>query len=424
VTASRPRRALVTDAARGSAVAVITSLARRGWHVIAADHDRFAPGLHSRHAHEHFLYPPPRETPDQFIAALGRAVRERHVDVVVPITDDAIVPLAAANGTLDGCAVALPGARALAATTDKRATIALAESLGIPTPRTAVVETAAEALERAPALGWPVVLKPERSKRYRPGHPLESFAVTYAEDAEALRERMERLEGRGAVLVQEYYPGEGHGVAILAHEGRLLAAFQHRRLREYPLTGGTSAYRESVPLDPVLYAHAARLVAALAWTGPALVEFKLGARGPKLMEINGRVWGSLPLAVKSGIDFPASWLELYRSGPPPAGEPARLDYAVGVRSRDFALELAWILTVLVGRPRYHFEQPPKRRAAFRVACRLLSATEHDVISREDPILSILEVLRAARLGLSELRRRVGRDRSTDVGIARAAIATL
>jgi hypothetical protein len=95
-------------------------------------------------------------------------------------------PLTAADGALDGCAVALPDARALATATDKRATIALAESLGIPTPRTAVVETAAEALERAPALGWPVVLKPERSKRYR-RHPLESFAVTYAEDAVAAR---------------------------------------------------------------------------------------------------------------------------------------------------------------------------------------------------------------------------------------------
>jgi len=174
--------------------------------------------------------------------------------------------------------------------TDKRETLALADRLDIPTPRTYVVETAAEALERAPALGWPVVLKPERSKRYHPGQPLESFAVTYAEDADALGERMGRLEGHGAVLMQQYCPGEGHGVAILAHEGRPLAAFQHRRLREYPLTGGTSTYRESVALDPVLYAYATRLLAALAWTGPALVEFKVGPGGARLMEVNVRVW--------------------------------------------------------------------------------------------------------------------------------------
>jgi predicted ATP-grasp superfamily ATP-dependent carboligase len=407
----KPRRALVTDAARGSALAVIGSLARHGWDVVAADDDRFAPGLYSRHVRERIVYPPPRRAPDRFVAALADAVRERRIDVVVPVTDDVIAPLVAANGALGGCAVALPPREALAAVTDKRETLALADRLDIPTPRTCVVETAAEALERAPTLGWPVVLKPERSKRYHPGQPLESFAVTYAEDAAALGERMSRFEGHGAVLMQQYCPGEGHGVAILAHEGRPLAAFQHRRLREYPLTGGTSTYRESVALDPVLYAYAARLLGTLAWTGPALVEFKVGPGGARLMEVNGRVWGSLPLAVKSGVDFPAHWLELYRSGPPPVDDPVRAEYALGVRSRDFGLELAWIASVLLGRRRYRFEPRPPRLTALAVACRLLTAAGgHDVISRDDPIPGVLEVLRAARLAA---RR---------IGVSRAAVA--
>ena len=37
---------------------------------------------------------------------------------------------------------------------------------------------------------------------------------------------------------------------------------------------------------------------------------------PVLMEINGRVWGSLPLAVRSGMDFPRKLVELYLDGPP------------------------------------------------------------------------------------------------------------
>src|SRR5262249_25463063 len=264
--------------------------------------------------------------------------------------------------------------------------------LGVPTPRTCVVDAVVDAEAHAGSFDWPIVVKPERSKRYEPGRPLQSFAVTYAEDLAQLCKTVGRIEGRAAVLLQEYYRGEGHGIALLVHEGRPLAAFQHRRLREWPLTGGVSSYRESVPLDPVLYGHAVRLLEALSWTGPALVEFKLGERGPMLMEINGRVWGSLPLAVKSGIDFPGLWLDACRGLLPPAGQPPLTRYAIGARSRDLALEVAWIATVLFGRRHHRFESRPSRATALGVACRLLSPFGcYDALSRDDPLPLVLDV---------------------------------
>jgi predicted ATP-grasp superfamily ATP-dependent carboligase len=404
---SDPARLLVTDAGRGSAVTIIRSLARRGWHVIAADDNRLAPGLYSRHARGRVRYASPREAPEVFVATLLSLVREHRVDIIVPVTDDVILPLAAARDRFtDGCTVALPSAEALSTAADKRTTLELATRLGVPAPRTCVVQSAAEAVDRAAAFDWPVVLKPVRSKRYEPGRPLESFAVSYAEDVRQLGERVRQLEGRSAILMQEYYRGEAHGVGLLLYEGRPLAAFQHRRLREVPLTGGMSSYRESVRLDPVLYDHAVRLLGALSWTGPALVEFKVGEQGPKLMEINGRVWGSLPLAVKSGVDFPARWLELYRSGPPAPSEPPQTEYAIGVRSRDFALEVAWVAAVLLGRRRYRFEPRPPRSAALGVAWRLLlRADGDDVLSRDDPLPGLLEFLHAARLAVRQLKRR-------------------
>jgi predicted ATP-grasp superfamily ATP-dependent carboligase len=219
--------------------------------------------------------------------------------------------------------------------------------------------------------------------------------------------------------MQEYVQGEGHGVALLLHEGRPLAAFQHRRLREFPLTGGMSSYRESVPLDPVLYEYSVRMLAALAWTGPALIEFKLGKGGPQLMEINGRVWGSLPLAVKSGVDFPGRWLELYRSGPPPLDEPPQTAYTIGVRSRDVGLEIAWVATVLLGRRRYRFETWPSRTAALGVAWRLLSPLGgYDVLSRDDPLPGLLDMLRVVRVAARRVVRR-GRERTAPVTPATA-----
>jgi predicted ATP-grasp superfamily ATP-dependent carboligase len=168
-------------------------------------------------------------------------------------------------------------------------------------------------------LGWPLVLKPQSSRLYHQNAGIDSFTVAYADGPERLAEQMAPFEGRCPVLLQEYCAGAGDGVELLLHEGRPLAAFQHRRLREVPITGGASAFRESVPLDPLLLDYSTRLLRELRWTGLAMVEFKSSVGGPRLMEINGRVWGSLPLAVRSGMDFPR--LPRGRAGEEPEAGP-------------------------------------------------------------------------------------------------------
>jgi len=68
---------IVTDAARGSAIAFIRSLGRRGVEVIAADHRPRSAGFRSRYAHECLLYPDPAQAPDAAIDVLLAAAQER-----------------------------------------------------------------------------------------------------------------------------------------------------------------------------------------------------------------------------------------------------------------------------------------------------------------------------------------------------------
>jgi len=87
---------------------------------------------------------------------------------------------------------------------------------------------------------------------------------------------------------------------------------------------------ESVPVDPLMQSFAAKLLSAVTWTGAAMVEFRVAEDGtPYLIEVNGRFWGSLQLAIDCGVDFP--WL-LHQSmqGSVAAGPQA---YAVGRRLR-------------------------------------------------------------------------------------------
>lgn len=386
---------LVTDAGRGSAISIIRSLGQRGMRIVAADADPRSPGFASRYAATSVIYPPPARNPDGAVEALHEAVVRYCVDLVIPVTDDVILPLARARARFDGlCALALPSDGALALAGDKLATLELARELGVPTPRTALVSTVDEALDAAGALGWPVVLKPQSSRVVDDHVGIESFGVGYAADPVGLVREMSPFVGRCAVLLQEYGSGDAYGVELLLMEGRPLAAFQHRRIHEVPLTGGASSLRESVPLSAALYRHSVRLLAAMGWTGLAMVEFKVGEDGPRLMEINGRIWGSLPLAVKSGVDFPARLAELYLGeGPRTNGRPA-IDYRVGVRSRNLELEVVWIGSTLRGNRRYPFLPVPPRRAGFGAAARLLWPRDgFDILSGDDP-----------RPGLAELRK--------------------
>lgn len=384
---------LVTDASRGSAIAFIRSLGRRGWRVVAADHHARSAGFASRYVDERVLLPGPGAAATEVAGALADAATAHGVDLLVPVTDDTLLPVSEARDQFPGrCRLAVPDQAALASVTSKRATLDLARRLGVPAPRTAVVTTTEEAVRASEDLRWPVVLKPEASLTYDAGGAAsERFSVSYAGGPEELLRRMASLEGRTTVLLQELCHGEGHGVELLLHEGRPLAAFQHRRLHEVPITGGASALRESVALDPVLYGHAVDVLGALRWTGLAMVEFKVGPAGAFLMEVNGRIWGSLPLAVRAGMDFPARLAALLLDGPSPG--PPDTGYEVGVRSRNMPLEVVWIGSVLRNVRRHPYLEAPRRRSAVAAAVRLpLPADGYDVLSWDDP-----------RPGLAELR---------------------
>lgn len=405
--ARKRRRVLVTDAGRGSAVAFIRSLGRRGWDVTAADSHASSPGFRSRHTSDRLVYPDPTVHSDAAVAAILERATDRAIDLVVPITDEIGLPLAAARTRFDGVsAVALPPPAALAVAHDKGQTLELARRIGVPTPPTVRVATADEAVAAVADLGWPVVIKPQASREPRADGTVDAYTVGYAADERTLRKRIDAHDGRSGILLQRWLPGEGHGVELLVDRGRPLAAFQHRRLREVPVTGGASALRESVALDSALLDHACRLLAELAWTGLAMVEFRLTPDGPELMEINGRVWGSLPLAVRAGMDFPGRLADLILEGPPPSTTPLAADYRVGVRARNLRLDISWIGSVATGRRRYPELPWPARSAAVGAALSLMDPRiGDDLLDRDDPGPGLAQFALIAREAIARGRRR-------------------
>lgn len=411
-------RVLVTDARRGSALAFIRSLGRRGDHVVAADAASPSAGMRSRFAAARVRYPSPTDDPAATGDALVRAAHDHRIDLIVPITDELILSLRDRLGELPaGCQVAMPDAVAARTANDKRATVDLAASLGIPVPESVPAETREATRSAADRLGYPVVLKPMTSRIRGETGGVQQYAVDYALDPAGLERALARL-GDVGMLVQRFWPGEGQGVELLLDHGRPVAAFQHRRLREVPVTGGASSLRESVPLDPSLFAYSAELLGALGFHGLAMVEFRVGPEGPVLMEINGRVWGSLPLAVAAGMDFPARLVDLYTQPSSVDGSPGSgwwtsavaTDYATGIRARNLELDLVWIGSVLRGSRRASIVPGPRRRAALGAIRDLVDPRiRDDILSWSDPAPGAAELVRIA----GKLAGKVGA--STDAG---------
>src|SRR5690606_28748671 len=100
--------------------------------------------------------------------------------------------------------------------------------------------------------------------------------------------------------------------------------FQHERLHEWPPEGGVSTLCRSVPLErhQEQMAKSVALLVSLGWSGPAMVEYRYdpGRGRYVLMEINGRFWGSQPLAYHCGAHF--AW-EGYRRAVLGATDDAR-----------------------------------------------------------------------------------------------------
>jgi predicted ATP-grasp superfamily ATP-dependent carboligase len=231
-------------------------------------------------------------------------------------------------------ALPLPDLATYRRASDKLQVLELARSAGFAVPETVVLECGDQEGAWPDAL-FPAVLKPHRSVVTVEGRR-RAVGVSFVRDSAECRRALALLPAAAfPVLLQRRVTGVGEGLFALRWEGRTLARFAHRRLREKPPAGGVSVYRESIALDPQLVSAGERLLDALDWKGVAMIECK---RDPDtgrhvIMEINGRFWGSVQLAIDAGIDFPVLLVGCALGRTP--AESTGTGYRVGVRSRWF-----------------------------------------------------------------------------------------
>jgi protein-tyrosine-phosphatase/predicted ATP-grasp superfamily ATP-dependent carboligase len=328
-------RVLVLDADMIPALTVSRSLAQRGCHVYLAGHVERPLASRSNAIDTYYQYPDPLQSTNLFVEWLLAHVESNEYDLVVPVTERVVVPLSRNIEKFSRIKIALPSRESLEVALDKSRTLTLAKKVGVPCPHSVTVSTVEQLSTAAATLKFPVVIKPSRSIAVAASGSSQ-LQVSYAFDLSELESGCEHALKFGPVILQEYFAGDGVGIELIAKQGEIIYSFQHLRLHEVPLTGGGSSLRKSVPVMPDLLEASRKLISALGWNGVAMVEFKHNPSSDEfcLMEINGRFWGSLPLAAAAGADFPAMLFDLEVKGAVGAYPPYRNNVYCRLLSRD------------------------------------------------------------------------------------------
>ena len=253
--------------------------------------------------------------------------------MIIPVRDDATLLLSKNYKEISEYSrVLVADHSTLMKARDKAETIRIAQAKNIPHPYTLITDSRDQIDEK---LHYPIILKPRQSSGSR--------GISLVNTDDELSEQYDKISNIfGPPLIQEFIPyGGAIGVSMLFNRGQPRAIFSHKRLREYPRSGGPSTLRESIRHEDA-ERYASELLEEMNWHGVAMVEFRVDARDgkPKLMEINPRFWGSLSLAISSGVDFPYL---LYEMAMKDDIKPC-FDYQLGVKNRWLIGDLLWLLS--------------------------------------------------------------------------------
>jgi len=322
--------ALLTDGNERAALAAARSLVQAGFEVGVAAVRRFSLAGVSRGVRRLRLSTDPLADPTAYAAEVGEVARQLGVRVLLPVTDASVeAVLAGCRHNLPSVALPFPDLSTYRKASDKAAMLDCARRAGLAVPETVLLEDAGAPLPGADF--FPAVLKPHRSVVAQ-----RHLNVGFVRTPDQCRAMLDTLPSTAfPVLLQRRVRGAGEGLFMLRWNGRVVAEFAHRRLREKPPEGGVSVYRESIALDGALAEAGRRMLQDLDWQGVAMIECKRDEETGRhvLMEVNGRLWGSLQLAIDAGVDFPALLVACALGGDQDV--PAVTRYRVGVRSRWF-----------------------------------------------------------------------------------------
>lgn len=315
-------------------LATVRSLGRNGVPVIGLDWGRDNCGFASRYCTAK-ICPSPIRQPEELSLFLRKEGERLDRPGILFVSSDAaaLFVFRHAHELAGHFRFSLPSPEVQEALVNKRKQYELAERMGIPCPSVFYPESPEEADRIAGHLEYPVFLKPYVGHLWREHFANKGFKVGNRQE---LLRRFQEVFARGLpVMVQSIILGpitNNYAVSgYIAGDGRPVAVFTTRKIRQYPVEFGVGTLVESIHY-PELADLGLRLMQGLGHRGIGEVEFKRDESDGELkfIEINPRLWLQYGLAEDCGLNLV---MMQYRdlAGLPPV---AAREFTAGVRWLD------------------------------------------------------------------------------------------
>lgn len=347
--------------------------------------------MFSRWRPESVLCPNSVENLQGFLTALLKNARSGRYLTVLPTSDSSLLPISEHRRQLAPyLKLVLPTHESLLKAFDKSKTLTSAEKLGIPIPKTFYPKSMTDVVKISADIKYPAVVKTRQSVAWDSLGKATTSRPFYVNSVSELISTYAEVEKSFPLpMIQEYVPGYNVQLGLLFCHGEAKAACAIREHRTIPVTGGQSVFRESIPLDPELLRTASALLESFGWHGVAEVEFKVDSRDlvPKLMEINGRFWGSMNVAIESGVDFPYL---LYLLAKEEKISPI-FKYKAGVKFRCLIEDARNLYSTLKGEPKLKGMEPQNKVDAVLRFLRFYEKNIHyDGFALSDPLPFLMD----------------------------------
>ncbi len=332
--------ALVIGEDTRSFLSVIRSLGNMGMLVDVVCFDNTSPALRSKFINKAHYYNYQNSTETQWIDSVKALIKLKGYDLVFPCDERAIYPLIRCKDDFDNkTRLALPNKEVRESLFDKHLTKKIANKRGI-----RVAKGDMHSLENinydalAQRYTTKFVIKPTES--FCENNLSSRNKVAIIENAEEFATYLEKSEVVGNdFLVEEYFEGVGEGISLFACKGEVQYMLAHSRVNE-PRSGGGSSYRKAIPVEASMANACKAICEETIYDGVGMFEFKRNHKTNEwiLVEVNARFWGSLPLAIHAGIDFPKHYAKYLLGDFRPLPSPC-IQYNEGTLARSFSNDM-------------------------------------------------------------------------------------
>lgn len=322
---------LSTSRDRG-ALAAARSLKEAGWRVGVGTPDEGGMLAASSAVGRHHRIARPRGSAVSFIRTTAQAVRDGGYDVVFGSGDDF---MAAASAYRDQIPATVPHPRwdVVSTALDKLELSRLAVECGLAVPETIAPAAGVPVAEWDSVPSLPAIVKCR--EHWAPGQlkPIRIEArLCHTEDE--VVQYVRHIESFGArAIVQREVRGALGALIGIFHDGQLRDAVQQQTLRTWPTPNGASSRARVVETDPELLERSTLLLQRIGWSGLVELQFMTGPDGvPRLVDLNGRFYGSMSLAESARPGMVAAWAGLATGGAPAeltAARPRRYQWLIG-----------------------------------------------------------------------------------------------